>query len=81
MMIKKSLEQWEYEFDKLKEELEIFRDNFKRKKSCKCSIENCKHFKIARHKIFGERIDYLYNLRMQLGYQTYNEIIKPIIRN
>lgn len=74
-------EQWKSKFDKLENDIESFRDYFNQTKNCRCSIESCKHFKKARNQVFGERIDYLYNLRMQISFQTYKKIIKPIITN
>lgn len=74
-------EKWEKEFDKLEEDLDRFRDYYNKTKKCKCLIENCSHFKKERHKIFGDKIDYLYNLRMQIGFQTYTETVNSISKD
>ncbi len=66
---------WEKEFDKLEDEIEWFRTYFANVKECKCKIEKCRHYKRARHKIFGNRIDELYNLRLQIGFRVYRETI------
>lgn len=66
---------WEFETDKLEEEIESFRAYFVTVKNCRCEIAKCRHYKKARHKIFGNRIDDLYNLGLQIGFKVYNETI------
>jgi len=69
-------EKWKSEFQRLEKEIDYFRIHFNKIRKCKCSSEECKHFRNERHRIFGERIDNLYNLRLGLGLQFYSKIIK-----
>jgi hypothetical protein len=67
-------EKWKLEFERLENELIEFRDYFNSFKKCSCDIRECYHYKKARHIVFGNRIDQLHNLRLQIGIQTYEEI-------
>jgi len=65
---------WEKEFDKLEEDLESFRDYYNHVKKCKCDIDECKHFEIALNNNFKNRIEELWNLRLQVGFRTVNSV-------
>ena len=73
-------EKWESEYDKLEEELTRFRTYFANVKKCGCDIAKCQHYKKARHKIFGDRIDQLYNSSLQIGFQAYEETVNSYNR-
>lgn len=60
-------QKWKNGFLKLEEEIDIFEAKFNQIKECECEIEDCSHFKNERHRIFGEKIDYLFNLRLQVS--------------
>jgi len=65
-------QKWKYEFKKLEDAIDLCGIQFLQTKKCKCTIEECKHFKKQRHEIFGKKkIDELYNLRLKAGLQTY----------
>ena len=63
---------WEKEFNKLDEDLESFRNYYNNLKKCKCGIDECKHYEKTMNKVFGMRIDELWNLRLQVGFSTIN---------
>ena len=67
-------QKWRTDFSKLEDEIKRFRSYFNQNKKCQCSIEECKHFKKARHRIFGKRIDDLFNLSMKTSLLTFSEI-------
>jgi len=68
-------QRWEIEADKLEDDVERFRTYFSSVKKCKCDIAKCNHYKKARQKIFGNRIDDLYNLSLQIGFRVYKETV------
>jgi len=68
-------QKWKIEYKKLEDELQSFRAYFLSVKKCECEIGECKHYKKARHKIFGERIDRIFNMKLQSSIQFYQETI------
>ncbi len=68
---------WEKEFDSLEEDLDRFRDYYNGIKKCKCHIDECKHYEVAVNKVFRKKIDELWNLKLQVGFRTFNSIYKP----
>ena len=67
--------QWKSEFRKLDKEIDHFLKDFLQHKSCKCTIDECKHFKQNRKSLFGTRIDSLYDMKLKIGLSSISEII------
>ena len=73
-------EKWQRDFDKLEEDFDQFRDYFNQTRTCDCDIDECKHFDKALTKVIGEKVDNLWNTRLQMGFRMYKESIEPILK-
>jgi hypothetical protein len=67
-------QQWKLEFERLQAEISLCMKRFNQTKQCKCTIEECKHFEKERDRIFGKRIDDLFNLCLKNSFQTFAEM-------
>ncbi|MEX0862173.1 hypothetical protein [Nitrosopumilus sp.] len=67
--------QWKSEFRKLDKEIDYFLKDFVQQKSCKCVVDECKHFKQNRKSLFGTRIDALYNMKLKIGLSAISEVV------
>ena len=63
---------WGNEFDKLEDDLEKFREYFNKTKKCNCDIDECIHHEKAMNEVFGNRVDELWNQKLQIGINTVN---------
>lgn len=72
---------WKSEFGILEKETDLFRAHFISTKKCICPIEECKHYRKEKHRIFGNKIDELFNLRMKASLQTFTEINNSVRTN
>lgn len=73
-------QKWKLDYKKLHDEIDLFMKHFDIIKKCKCPIEDCKHFEKERDKIFGERIDDIFNSSLKNSFQTYAEINESVKR-
>jgi len=69
--------QWKLEFKSLNNEIELAMKEFIQNRNCKCQLEACRHFEIERNKIFGDKINSLYNKRLMIGLKTLTQINNP----
>ena len=65
---------WKNEFIKLDSEINSLREKFLQNKNCRCTSVECIHFKEMRKRIFGNRINELYNQRLNIGFEVFSEI-------
>ena len=72
---------WKSEFEILEKETNLFRTYFISTKKCNCPIELCRHYRDEKHRIFGNKIDELFNLRMKISSQTFAEANNSISTN
>jgi hypothetical protein len=76
--IELAYKKWKVDFENLLDEINLCMERFDQTKHCKCSIDECKHFERERDMIFGKRIDYLFNLCLENGFQTFSEMTKSV---
>ena len=73
-------QRWKLDYERLHEEIDLFMRHFDSIKKCHCPIDDCKHFEKERDRIFGKRIDDIFNSILKNGFQTFAEIDKSIKR-
>lgn len=73
-------QKWKSDYEKLHEEIDLFMRHFKIIKKCDCPIEDCKHFERERDRIFGKRIDDIFNSSLKNSFQTFAEINESVKR-
>jgi hypothetical protein len=69
-------QKWKSDYKKLHEEIDLFMAHFSTIKKCKCEIEDCKHFERQRDKIFGKKIDDVFNSSLKDSFQAFAKITK-----
>ena len=69
-------EVWKREFKKLDDDMYKFLIDFQKTKTCTCIIKECTHYERKRNKIFGVKIDELYDKKMYIGFSTFQEMKK-----
>ncbi|MBL4654098.1 MAG: hypothetical protein JKY53_14735 [Flavobacteriales bacterium] len=70
-----SYNKWKSEFKGLDDEIDNALTIFLQNRTCKCRIDECRHFKNERKVVFGDRIDELYNKRLIIGLSTVTKVI------
>jgi len=73
-------EQWKKNFDQIEKDYDDLVSWWRKNKSCNCDSEEddifCKHYRKLLHKILGKRIDESFQERLQIGFDTIQEIMK-----
>lgn len=69
-------EVWKKEFKKLDDDIDRFLIYFQKIKTCTCTIKECVHYERKRNKIFGVKIDELYDKKMRIGFSTFQKMSK-----
>ncbi len=65
---------WKSDFENLLDEINLCMLRFEKIKKCNCMIAECKHFEKERDRIFGNRINDLFNISLKNSVQTLTEI-------
>ena len=74
-------QKWKSDFESLLGEINLCMERFSKTKRCKCPIEECRHFEKERDRIFGKRIDCLFNLCLTNSFQTFSEMNDQVRSN
>jgi len=67
-------ERWRSGYASLEADLSRFREHFAGVRKCGCDMSECAHYRRARHRVFGERIDRLFNMRLQSAAAFHREM-------
>lgn len=74
-------QKWQKDFTRLENDFDKFRNYFSQTKKCACDIDECRHFDKALTKVLGQKVDKLWNMRLQIGSRTHKESIEPVLNN
>ncbi len=73
-------QKWQFDHDLLEKDYDKIVQWWKKNKPCDCDTEEydifCKHFDKIVNATLGKRVDKLWNERLQIGIQTWNEVMK-----
>lgn len=50
---------WQFKYEQLEKEIEIFEKDFAKNKKCSCKVLECKHYKKEEKKLFNDRLNKL----------------------
>lgn len=71
---------WEADHDLIEKDFDKIVEWWVKNKSCDCNTEEydifCRHFDKIVNATIGKRVDKLWDERLQIGIQTWNEVMK-----
>ena len=74
-------QKWKLDYKKLRKEIDLCMSQYSVTKKCDCPIEDCKHFEKARDRVFGKKIDDIFNSCLKNSFQAFAEINGSVRRN
>jgi len=80
MSLNYRLQKWEADHDLLDRDFDKLVDWWVKNKHCDCDTEEygmfCEHFDKIVNATLGKKVDQLWNERLQIGIQTWDEVMK-----
>lgn len=71
---------WQFKYNQIEKEIELFKKDFARNKECSCKNIECKHYKKEEKKLFNDRLNKLIVGGLSLNARTMVSPTSPPIK-